>query len=228
MICTNCGNNVQDNSQFCNFCGQNFQNHQNNNLKIMNYSNVENSLYRNCPNCNKEISSGSSVCKWCGYNFNSINNGLRQYDIQYQQQGIMKQYGNLYYIAVIIGIVASAMCIISIFLPFYTASAFGVSKGYSLESTADGKVILGLALFALAVSIPKKNQSQGGIAHLLFGVALIGMAILETNETESGEQYEYYGAFLNRDNGYYFLVIGGILIIIAGIVFSVNKKRNTK
>ena len=52
MICKECGNEIDDNSMFCNFCGSKQNEDQNKILNINNTDNAINSIGNiKCPNC---------------------------------------------------------------------------------------------------------------------------------------------------------------------------------
>lgn len=64
--CPNCGNEVSNDSRFCNFCGTNL----NFNYTQANEDNIQN--IKLCPMCGEKLSSDNIFCTKCGFKLNRI------------------------------------------------------------------------------------------------------------------------------------------------------------
>lgn len=80
MFCLNCGKQIDDDSEFCCFCGEKVQRiktqpQQKEEPKIESKRNVvyEGSIHK-CPNCGEVLKSFEATCPSCGFEFRNTNN----------------------------------------------------------------------------------------------------------------------------------------------------------
>ena len=80
MFCLNCGKQIDDDSEFCCFCGEKVQRiktqpQQKEEPKIESKRNVvyEGNIHK-CPNCGEVLKSFEATCPSCGFEFRNTNN----------------------------------------------------------------------------------------------------------------------------------------------------------
>lgn len=184
-----------------------------------------------CGSCGKEINEGATFCPNCGAAIkpksaatNTQPNGNFQQSFNAQQlmSGITSN-PNLN----IFGIIAGVILLLSAFLPFASISVFGSSMSVSLIDGGDGVIVIILALVGIVFSVLGKNIVvivSGVISTLLFFVELAQM----TSSYEDEFMNELASSMIHKGIGFYFLLIGAVCLIIAGIVGIRQKNSNIR
>lgn len=206
----------------------------------------QNNQYVLCPGCHNYEFRNMPQCRRCGYVFNNQMRPQQQYYPSYQQQSAFKSImtndvSNIYVevmnphisgligmILALVGLIGSA---ISVFMPFITASAFGVSQSKPLfGNSSDAYAILFFCVADIIVVLCKCKTY--GIDTILSGVFLLFIAIYHyLNTTENINEIDEYSVIAKVGAGNYMLIICGALVIIGGIVLCVawyNKKHCNK
>lgn len=222
ITCPNCG--CQTNNQQCPNCGTVLYQQQAQQNNYMPYAQPQQQINHNYQQTNNRAY----------YNNQALQQNYPQYNMQqqYYQQPIPTQQNNtLYYIAVALGIIASIICAISVALPYYTVSAFGVSQSKALIEGSDGLLIIGISLVPLLFSLPNSKQKKLGIGQAISALILFALAFAEVNIVEDSDGFKEYSYLYHKGAGFYMLIIGSILVLIAGALFSEDyniKKKKSK
>ncbi len=113
------------------------------------------------------------------------------------------------------GLITSILAFISIFMPFASASAWGVTVTAALIDGADGVIVLIISLAAIVLSIFGIN-----VVVIIAGVLNLLIDIIEVANDDTG--------IVTMGAGFYFLLIASIAMVAAGIVGIVFKKTGKK
>ena len=118
----------------------------------------------------------------------------------------------------------SLLIIVSVFLPFYTASVLGVSASAALTDGSEGMFLIALGAVGLIASAFEKYliASMAGI----FSFAIFVMQI-RNPVTELGELKRFAGGLIHSGAGYYLLLVGSLLLTVfaAAGLFGGGKRR---
>ena len=179
-----------------------------------------------CPSCGKEISDGATFCPGCGSPIKAKAGatgtvgmtGMAGSNAQQSLSGIFnKSKMNIY------GIIASALILLSVFLPFVSVDFFGTKMSVSLLDGSDGILFIIIAIVGAVVSVLGKN-----IIVIITGAVSTLFFFIENANLSGDDDYysELASSMLQKGPGYFFLLIGSLGLLIAGIVVFVQKKNN--
>ncbi len=110
----------------------------------------------------------------------------------------------------ILGLVGSLVLVISVFLPFATASGYGVSATAALIDGTDGKVVIVIAIVAAVFAFINKKKLL-----LTIGGVACGYSLLEFKSFADNEKP---GIELTKEIGLWVLIIGAIILVVAGVL----------
>lgn len=157
-----------------------------------------------CPCCRTRAFSSDKNCKNCGY--------------QFPKSGAMSVLAEKN--VNIVGMLASVAMGASVFVNFITYKLNGSQVEFALISKIDGYAFLALAALALVLSAFGRN----------IGVITVGTLAVLASWVENF--FIYYdvtqvkkGGHIDNEVGFYLLVAGAALILIAGIVGKVKEKK---
>lgn len=109
----------------------------------------------------------------------------------------------------VVGIFSCLLIILGCFLPFASVSVFGYSQSVSLMSDGkDGIIFLVASIITIAMILIKKD-----ILALITGIITGGLGIYEIIYTNN--QLNSYSSMIDKGMGYYFLMIGAVILIIS-------------
>ena len=136
--------------------------------------------------------------------------------------------GVLVFDLVILGLL---LAIISVFLPFFsiTPSYYSnYSSGVSLMEEGmytDGIIVLTICVLGGAVILLERDSS--GVRQLVVGAMIIAAALLELygNQAKVKELENYSITRIRGDFGFYGLILGGLLLIIAGVIVLLKNRH---
>ena len=156
-----------------------------------------------CQYCGTQNEDGSAFCKACGKPLGKIN-AVNERNIALLALNIT-------------GVVSGALIIMSSFLPFISISFLGVSRSFNLME-GDGIYIIIVAIFGIIASLQKKKEIVVFIGGLSLAMFYIYYLALSKNAGSDNEWEQLAKSLLQKDVGYYFLLIGALGLIISGVV----------
>lgn len=110
----------------------------------------------------------------------------------------------------ILGLVGSLILVISVFLPFATASGWGVSATAALIDGTDGKIVIIIAVLGAVFSFINKKKLLLIIGGVACGYSFLEFKSFGDNETP--------GVELTMEAGLWVLIIGSIILVVAGLL----------
>ena len=111
-----------------------------------------------------------------------------------------------------LAVASSVLMILGVFLPFATASVFGVTSSQTLIDGGDGWFFLGIAIIAIILGLLGKNTGV-----LAMGIIAVLLIIFEINDLSKIAQENEFGYLLERGSGFYLTLLSTIGLTIAGI-----------
>lgn len=108
-----------------------------------------------------------------------------------------------------LAVASSVLMILGVFLPFATASVFGVTSSQTLIDGGDGWFFLGIAII---LGLLGKNTGV-----LAMGIIAVLLIIFEINDLSKIAQENEFGYLLERGSGFYLTLLSTIGLTIAGI-----------
>ncbi len=125
----------------------------------------------------------------------------------------------------IFGIIASVVLLLSSFLPFVSVDVFGSSLSASLMDGPDGIIVIIVAIVGIVFSLLGID-----IATIIAGVVAMIIFFVENAQFSEVTGDDEFGALaaamIDKGPGYYFLLLGSICLIIAGIIRFIQKKKS--
>ncbi len=116
----------------------------------------------------------------------------------------------------ILGLVATVLMVISFFMPFVKASAFGFSEQASLMSQDGGAAMLIFAVVSLLVTILGRPKAM--IAGGIFDCAVMIIAIVYA-------MGQAHGASVKLLGGFWLYIVASALLIVSGVYATVQNKK---
>lgn len=169
-----------------------------------------------CPSCGKEIPEGATFCPNCGATVRKASSPNGQVAFS----GVInKSKMNIF------GIIASVVLLLSAFLPFVSVNIFGSSLSASLMDGGDGIIVIAFAIAGIVFSLLGID-----IVVIITGVAGIIIFFVENSQFSEVASDDEFGALasamIDKGPGFYFLLLGSICLIIAGIIRFIQKKKS--
>lgn len=164
-----------------------------------------------CNKCGSQVQEGSAFCPGCGAQVaaNEVNNSYYQPEVTYTNNINAAKSMNIF------RIIASAVVIIAIFMPY--VSAFGFSE--TLLDGGDGYFFLGFAIAAIIFDALKKSMPA-----FILSIVTLAFAIYEAINASSINSKAF--GLLQYNAGFYFLIIGAIAMVVTGPIYnSISKKK---
>ena len=170
-----------------------------------------------CPTCGKELSDGATFCPGCGTALNGKSgaNGANS-------QKTSSKFFDLSRMN-IIGIVASIAVLLAVFLPFASIDIFGTKESVSLIDGSDGILFIIIAVAGAVFSVLNLNIVviiAGAISTVFFFIENANLS-----GSDADELTQLAASMIQKEFGYYLLIIGSIGLIVAGLVGFVLKKK---
>ena len=198
-----------------------------------------------CPNCGEELPDTARMCHICRkrflrdgekktsgdggkgriLDFNAENSGNTViYRVAFAPS---EQVKKMRLMAAILGMVGACLCVIAVFLPYFSMSLLGTTSSVSLfnDFNIDWLAFVGAAFGVLLITLlDKKNK---GIVMTALGLGVTAFNIVESFVNLDNLKKSAYGDLVVRGAGFYMMLTGGILILISGIIFrtAYNKDR---
>ncbi len=163
-----------------------------------------------CSNCGKKIDENAEMCENCGTPIPKQD--MTDNTPQTGKKEIKKRKPNF------IAVGGAAALALGAFLPFASISFFGMKNSISLIDGGDGVFFIILAVIAAALSMFGKN-----IGVTVTGILSAALALFEADNIKNNDSE--YAALINKEVGYYLLILGAIVILGAGIYGIISKKK---
>lgn len=214
MFCKHCGAQVPDNAKFCASCGKPTGNSGNpanparpttpvNPSGTPSFGTGSNGTYQHASH-----PTGDSILKSVRSHTSPSSSGTKV--------KIKKKYN----IGNIILWVGCAIAILSLFLPYASASAFGFSRSTSLMEAEDGVYFLAVIAIVAVLNLFKLNT-----------LCVIGSAFTVFLITLEHQDLSGYGGLLEYGSGHTLLILGGVVMLIsaiAALVLAILQKKNAR
>ena len=202
-----------------------------------------------CPNCGVNLPDTAKMCYICKTVFQNesqtggLSGPIPQYQNNYQPNIIHPQM-QMYPIntqnirgaegvrlgAMITGLLGSILCGVSLFMPYFTASFLGASSSVTLyeDFSFDGKIFALAILLAMLASLYSVKVGMGILLDLT-GLALIVINLVEAymNLNRMEEKSEF-SSLISKGVGFYTMLLGAAVIILAGILAGVAKSKESR
>ena len=160
-----------------------------------------------CQKCGNLIPADSKECEKCGAII--ISNHIVQPVAQPVKKSKLPNF---------IAIIAAIVLALGAFLPYASVSIFGISKSTSLLDGGDGIFFLVAAGIALLFALFNLN-----IGVIIMGVISVGLAVFEAVTFENSNTDAL--GLLNKEIGYYLMIIGAIAVFVSGIIGAIIKAK---
>lgn len=167
-----------------------------------------------CTNCGKEIPEGSTYCAECGVQINSKISAV------VTETELVKEGFNIKAPHNMISLVGAIFSVLALFLPFRKVSILGTTISVSIMQGQQEDVIGGILLMAvigLAVWLMYKEKPIGYLITSLV-VTGVGLLLVIAENSSLKEQLGNYSLLVSHGWGFYLMIIGPILMVLAGVV----------
>lgn len=159
-----------------------------------------------CQKCGNLMPDDSKECEKCGAII------MRSHIVQPVKDVKKSKLPNF------IAIIAAIVLALGAFLPYASVSIFGISKSTSLLDGGDGIFFLVAAVIALIFALFNLN-----VGVIIMGVISIGLAVFEAVTFENSNTDAL--GLLNKEIGYYLMIIGAIAVFVSGIIGAIIKAK---
>lgn len=168
-----------------------------------------------CTKCGKELPDGTVFCPSCGV---QLNNEVSGYEIN-------KQAFNVKEVHNIVAIIGAILTVLGLFLPYRKVSILGTTISVSQMNASQGDIILGIimigiVLLAMWMMFKQKNAGYMTISVIL---ALLGVFMLFGDDAYLKGELGDYRYLVSHGIGFYFMIIGPIVMVVAGIMRAAKK-----
>lgn len=174
-----------------------------------------------CRYCGAQIPDDVKFCTNCGKSVSGAEPGS---DSQQNENAAYTNAGaknrSLLVKPNLIGIIASILIGISVFMPFASATIFGTTLSSSLIDGVDGVIILIIAAAALLFSIFGLN-----IPVIVMGAISIICFFIDSSALENDADH-LLQSMIQKGSGYYLMIIAALALTLAGIIGLLLKKKN--
>lgn len=197
-----------------------------------------------CPNCGAPLPNTAKMCYVCKTTFQSEGKtgelkgpapippyvGQQQFNRPIAMTNNRRRKNNAVGIrltAMITGLVGSALCGIALFMPYFTASAWGFSSSVTLyeDFSFDWKIFAFLTLLSMLASILAFKFGFGISLDLLgLAIGIVNFVEMSENMKSIAEKSEYSN-LVSRGSGFYCMMAGAAIIIIAGVIAGVASAK---
>ena len=172
-----------------------------------------------CQSCGKEIPEGASFCGECGAPVGAKAESAVATAVAQAAQKPKRKMN-------IIGLIAGIAVALSTFMPLYSVNVFGTKVTSS--ATQDSTItIIFLVIAALGIVFSLFGTN---VLVSIMGVVTFGWFLLIQYSFESTLEDDALGelakSMIQKDIGFYLLLLGAIGLLIGGIVGIINKKKN--
>lgn len=166
-------------------------------------------MARFCKNCGTPLNDGATVCGKCGAPVGAAPGGSPVHPAPSAIGSDKLKLGVL---------IASAVVILSTFLPYATVSLFGFSESVSLLEGGDGWFFIAASAVAIVGVLINKP-----ILPLVGGVitALISLFEIVDMKTQLGD----YSSMVDMSMGFYLSLVGSIALAVLGVLVFLNAKK---
>lgn len=179
-----------------------------------------------CSFCGKRNDDGAAFCTSCGKALNSAisstssPDGFKNIERAKENRAVsVKRKLNIF------GLLSSIAIMLSTFMPFISVNIFGTKASVSLME-GDGALFINIAAAGILFSILGKNivvTIAGGLSTILFFIENSSL----TSKLDSDDTFgELAKTLIQKEFGYYLLIISSICLIIAGLVGIEQKQKN--
>ncbi len=182
-----------------------------------------------CTNCGKEIPDGASFCTSCGSPVkitpktettpNQQFGGMTATTLGSSAAGL-----EVTQIDIILAIVGAILWILGSLLPYIAVNVLGFEEATSLIKTGEGWLFIILSIAIIAVLYFRKDI----VYYILVAVGFLFHIYVEVSISKALGGEELFAGFVHKKPGYYFLIIGTVLMVISVIMHFLRKKNETK
>ncbi|MCR5428308.1 MAG: zinc ribbon domain-containing protein [Lachnospiraceae bacterium] len=174
-----------------------------------------------CRYCGAQIPDDVKFCTNCGKSVLGAEPDLGRQQNEgagYENDGTYRR--SLLVKPNLIGIIASVLIGISVFMPFASASIFGTTISTALIDGVDGVIILIIAAAALLFSIFGLN-----IPVIVMGAISVVCFFIDSSALDKDADH-LLQSMIQKGSGYYLMIIAAFALTIAGIIGLLSKKKN--
>lgn len=168
-----------------------------------------------CTKCGKELPDGTGFCPSCGA---QLNNAESSNEINKQAFNVKETHN-------ILAIIGAVLTVLGLFLPYRKVSVLGTiismsQMQASQEDTIFGIIVIGMVLLAMWLMYKQKNIGYMTISVIL---ALLGVFMLFGDDAYLKGELGDYRYFVSHGIGFYFMIMGPIVMVAAGIIKAMKK-----
>ena len=205
MVCPNCANQAPDNAVRCEVCGYPL----NANIRPVRPRYIQEQQNHQVIQNNQILQQQQQI------------NQLNQY-IQYQQQQINQMQSDsgkiLFISGLVVGILSGVLILLSPFLPYITAEAYGFSNSFTLNDISNYYIFV---VIALCVGLVIDSIFRHGISNIAVGLIIFGVSIYRYNVYLDFCAENDLSGIAHLSIGYYMIIISAICAIASGILLVV-------
>lgn len=175
-----------------------------------------------CQYCGTKNEDGATYCSECGKPLGSVATESTQTNQQISKKKVKRKIN-------IIGIISGVIVMLGAFLPFISITVLGQKHSFGFMDETDntaGLLFVALAAISILLSVIGVN-----IFNIIAG--LLSFAIFWSNHSSVIDEFntaawvQEASALLQRELGFYCLLVGSIGLIISGIIGMITR-RNQK
>ena len=125
----------------------------------------------------------------------------------------------------ILELIGSILCLAGIFLPFVKVSIFGsvIERSFSNLAPIDHLLFIGIAVAGIIGAALRRH-----LLTAIMGIAYGGLLFFETKDYFADINESEYGSMVTKGGGFYFMVIGLLLMVGSGLyALYLRKKQET-
>lgn len=202
MFCPHCGNNIADNTKFCPFCGAS-----------------TGASDAAAPQTNPTTSYADP------YAPQNTTNTPPSYMPNFNAAGLAKtpkaKYTN------VVAVVAAIVFFISMFMPFVSASAMGVTQSASFVDTISSgdPVIILMILIMVVIIILQAAKAPQAVTIVLAAISLICLLAEVAIANDAVSQYTSYGVSVSYSFGFWLMLLAHIAILASGPIHKAVVKK---
>jgi len=163
-----------------------------------------------CQNCGQELAESAMLCFRCGATMKYITKSAND-DSEVYVDNEDKHIN-------IVGVIASVIAFISLFLPFTTFILWGFTKSKMLIDCSIGKLIMLLIVFIAGMYILKKDR-------IALGLSIINLWMVVNTYLYGNHNIKFAYGVGNFSYGFYLYIIASISMFGA---YFINKQVNDK
>ena len=174
-----------------------------------------------CKECGAQNPDDVKYCTNCGKSMTEVIEKIDAGQVVIDAPGAAVPRKSLFAKVNLLAIIAGILICVSVFLPFVKIDIFGYSVESSLMDGSDGMIFIVVAAIGMLFAVLGIN-----LAVAITGAVTVVLFLIENSALKDDLYYLTIQPAV-RQSGFYLLIAGCILMVIAGIVGMLLKKRST-